>query len=385
MPTAYAGAVSSLTWDDVRSRRLARSHLRRAGAGGTARRGRPRRLRHPRAGDGLRRAPARRARRGDHAGRRPRGALGAAGAREDVDAARHAAHPPVRRARSLDGGAARGRRRGRLRHRGARRSSPPSSPRSARRWPAARLTREELADAVVARVGPAPREQLASGWGYYLGDAAEAGVLCFGPPSGSKVTFVHASDWLGPQREWEPREALREVARRYAATYGPVSPPAVPRVVHLAQLHRGRRARTSSTSSSLPEPEPAAAAEASVRLLPEYDPYVMGFREREHLVPPEVREQVAAHGKGRYEGPAGTPFLARRRHLRGDLEPEEDRARGSSWHVRAGAEADAGRTRRRRGGGGADRRLPRARSAGGDRLSMRLVPRPRARRRSRLR
>ena len=46
-----------------------------------------------------------------------------------------------------------------------------------------------------------------------------------------------------------------------------------------------------------------------MRLLPEYDVYVMGFREREELVPPEVREQVAAHGKGRYEGPAGTPFL----------------------------------------------------------------------------
>ena len=35
----------------------------------------------------------------------------------------------------------------------------------------------------------------------------------------------------------------------------------------------------------------------------------MGFREREQLVPPAVRAQVAAHGKGRYEGPAGTPFL----------------------------------------------------------------------------
>ena len=35
----------------------------------------------------------------------------------------------------------------------------------------------------------------------------------------------------------------------------------------------------------------------------------MGFREREHLVPPEVREQISAHGKGRHEGPAGTPFL----------------------------------------------------------------------------
>ncbi|OLE00541.1 MAG: hypothetical protein AUG91_04060 [Actinobacteria bacterium 13_1_20CM_4_69_9] len=47
----------------------------------------------------------------------------------------------------------------------------------------------------------------------------------------------------------------------------------------------------------------------SVRLLPEYDVYVMGFREREHLVPERVRAQVAAHGRGRYEGPAGVRFL----------------------------------------------------------------------------
>jgi hypothetical protein len=43
--------------------------------------------------------------------------------------------------------------------------------------------------------------------------------------------------------------------------------------------------------------------------LPEYDVYVMGFRERDHLVPERVREQVAAHGRGRYEGPAGVRFL----------------------------------------------------------------------------
>ena len=40
-----------------------------------------------------------------------------------------------------------------------------------------RLTREALAEAVVKRVGHAPREKLASGWGYYLDDAAIAGVL----------------------------------------------------------------------------------------------------------------------------------------------------------------------------------------------------------------
>jgi winged helix DNA-binding protein len=47
----------------------------------------------------------------------------------------------------------------------------------------------------------------------------------------------------------------------------------------------------------------------SIRLLPEYDVYVMGFRERDRLVPAGVREQVAAHARGRYEGPAGVRFL----------------------------------------------------------------------------
>jgi len=171
-----------------------------------------------------------------------------------------------------------------------------------------RLTREELADAVVARVGTAPREQLASGWGYYLADAAAAGVLCFGPPSGSRVTFVHASDWLGQQREWEPREALREAARRYAATYGPVGYRQF-REWFTSRSFTAADAESLFDELDLPEPGPPPSAEPSVRLLPEYDPYVMGFREREHLVPEAVRAQIAAHGKGRYEGPAGTPFL----------------------------------------------------------------------------
>jgi hypothetical protein len=169
------------------------------------------------------------------------------------------------------------------------------------------LTREDLADAVVERVGPAPREKLASGWGFYLGGAAEQGELVFGPPQGPKVTFVHTGDWLGPQRQWEPRAALREVARRYATTYAPVT--------HrqfrewFASRHLTRDAAR-ELFDGLHVPEPAAIGPiSSVRLLPEYDVYVMGFRERDELVPAAVREQVAAHGKGRYEGPAGTPFL----------------------------------------------------------------------------
>lgn len=159
------------------------------------------------------------------------------------------------------------------------------------------LLREELADAVVERVGPAPRERLVSGWGWFLGDAAAAGLLCFGPPRGAKATFVHVEDWLGPQRPWQPADALREAARRYATTYAP------------ATRRTLREWLAAKVDAEVPEVPLEPARCRSVRLLPEYDPYVLGFRERDHLVPPEVRAQVAVHGKGRYEGAAGTPLL----------------------------------------------------------------------------
>lgn len=204
----------------------------------------------------------------------------------------------------------------------------------------ARLSREELADAVVARVGPEPRERLVSGWGWFLGDAAAAGILCFGPPEGAKVTFVHVEDWLPPQRRWEPAEALREVARRYATTFAPAGP---------KQL---REWLAGKAEVDVPDVPLAPSGGSSVRLLPEYDPYVMGFREREHLVPPAVAEQVRAHGKGRFEGAAGTPFLVvdglcagiwRRKKTAKRVELAVESARRLTRAERAGVDAEAER------------------------------------------
>ena len=201
-----------------------------------------------------------------------------------------------------------------------------------------RLTREQLADAVLERVPTAPRDELASGWGFHLSDAAVAGVLCFGPPEGAKVTFVHVEDWLGPQRQWEPEEALREVARRYARSFGPVG---------LRQLREWLAAKVDVEVPDVP-PEPAAGG--SVRLLPEYDVYVMAFREREHLVPPAVREQVSGDGKGRWEGPAGVKFLLvdglaaglwRRRKGARHIDLHVEAARRLSKAEREGVEAEA--------------------------------------------
>jgi hypothetical protein len=65
----------------------------------------------------------------------------------------------------------------------------------------------------------------------------------------------------------------------------------------------GRRSFVLAGDTSFPE------LTSTVRLLPEYDVFVMGFRERDVLVPGPVRELIASHGRGRYEGPAGTRLL----------------------------------------------------------------------------
>ena len=180
------------------------------------------------------------------------------------------------------------------------------------------LLREELAAEVVHRVGRKARGRLLSGFAFFGG-----ADLVQGPPQGSKITLARPDQWIERWEEVDEDEALRDVCRRYLRTYGPstssdfrewfTSPrfkPADARALfesiagELDEVDvEGRAAFVLSGDLDFPTPDPC------VQLLPEYDVYVMGFREREHLVPEEVRRQVAAHGRGRYEGPAGVRFL----------------------------------------------------------------------------
>ncbi len=181
------------------------------------------------------------------------------------------------------------------------------------------LLREDLAAEVVQRIGPKARSRLLSGFNFFGG-----ADLCQGPPQGNKITLTRPDQWLARWEEPDEQEALREVCRRYLRAYGPARPsdfrewiggrafkPAEARALfeslgtELEELDvEGSTSFVVSGDSDFSEARPC------VRLLPEYDVYVMGFREREHLVPSRVREQVGRHGRGRYEGPAGVRFLA---------------------------------------------------------------------------
>jgi len=169
------------------------------------------------------------------------------------------------------------------------------------------LLREELASDVVERVGDKARGRLLSGFAFFGG--AE---LVQGPPQGAKITLARPDQWVEGWQDVDEDTALREVSRRFLQTYGPSrakefrewfsSDDFDPGQVDELDVE-GRRALVLAGDTTFPKPTPC------VRLLPEYDVYVMGFRERQHFVPPVVREQVAAHGRGRYEGPAGVRFL----------------------------------------------------------------------------
>jgi hypothetical protein len=179
------------------------------------------------------------------------------------------------------------------------------------------LLREELADEVAARAGAWAREPLASGWAFLVGDAVRSGLLCSGPPRGAKVTFVRADQWLGRVRAWGERDALREAARRFVRAYGPIThrslaylavKGAAAQKALLEELrHELVPVEVEGVPAWLHADDAEVPADApSVRLVPQWDCYLLGFREHEHVFASGARElywDTRWKKSGRYETP----------------------------------------------------------------------------------
>jgi Winged helix DNA-binding domain len=167
-------------------------------------------------------------------------------------------------------------------------------------------TREWLADRLAELSGPEVREHVLSGWGALLKPSARRGDLCFGPNRGRNVTFVRPDRWLRHRIAADPSEAGPEIGRRFLAAYGPASdddfgrwiglrgaaPKRLLRAVEdeLAVVHVDGRpgwmlTRDVVALQSMGEPR-------GVRLLPAFDPHVVGSRPRDHLVSAEHAARV---------------------------------------------------------------------------------------------
>lgn len=169
------------------------------------------------------------------------------------------------------------------------------------------LTREELAARLAIRAIPTEGQAI-----YHLiGRAALEGILCAGAPREGKATYVRLADWVSMPSADAGENAVVRLARRYLEGYGPAGPEDFARWSGLPM--REVRAAFQELRHELLEitihgdsvwllPDQAnwlaeaAGEEPLVHLLPGYDAYLLGYRNRDLIVAPEYARQLHPGG-----------------------------------------------------------------------------------------
>ena len=148
------------------------------------------------------------------------------------------------------------------------------------------LTRAELGERLAAQGIRTEGQALP----HLLALAAFHGVAVLGPVRHGRPAFVLLRDHLGPRPQVERDTALADLARRYLASHAPATPEDL---AHWAGLPL-RDARAGFAAGSLPA-GPAATVPPT-RLLPSFDPYLLGWRDRSFAVPVEDARRVHPGG-----------------------------------------------------------------------------------------
>lgn len=165
----------------------------------------------------------------------------------------------------------------------------------------AELTIDELNEAVVADCGSWAGDLVLPAfdgmwprWRHALSLAAARGVLCFGPDRGRKVTYTSPRTWLPGFEPAAASDALGWLVTRYLTSYGPATSRqfaqwlGVPR--HwAAELFDSLapslwQVELDEATTWLPAGAPVPSVRSGgVRLLPYFDPYVVGCHPRRSL------------------------------------------------------------------------------------------------------
>ncbi len=141
--------------------------------------------------------------------------------------------------------------------------------------------------------------------------AAQNGLICFGPRQGKQDTFVWLDEWLPPGNSLSRAEALAELAHRYFSGHGPATvqdfrwwsglPAAEARTgleMVKAQLAHdkfdGQSYWFSPSLPTTPTDSPAAY------LLPGFDEYLLGYKDRRAVLEPAHANKVVPGGNGMF-------------------------------------------------------------------------------------
>ncbi len=140
---------------------------------------------------------------------------------------------------------------------------------------------------------------------------AQTSTLVLGPTSGSQQTFARLDAWVTNPRRLERDEALGELAARYCASHGPALDGDLARWSGLP-LRDARRGIAVAGSrlvvrevDSRPylvgaEAADAAPEPAGLLLLPGFDEYMLGYRDRSPMLAPEHADAIVPGGNGMF-------------------------------------------------------------------------------------
>ncbi len=169
----------------------------------------------------------------------------------------------------------------------------------------AALTRSQMM-AVLEQGGIATAGQR----GYHLlGWAAQRGLTCFGPRQGKQDTFVWLETWLPPRAPLSRDESLAELARRYFSGHGPATlqdlmwwsglPAADARAaLALAEPELELVERDGQRYWSAPALDAVPADNPTVHLLPAFDEFLLGYRDRSAVLDAAHADKVVPGGNG---------------------------------------------------------------------------------------
>jgi hypothetical protein len=167
------------------------------------------------------------------------------------------------------------------------------------------LTRPELGERVVA--GGVELDSMTRL--HVMGCAVVSGIACLGPDRGASACLVRRQDWLGDLPVVDRKLALAELARRYLGGFGPASDRdlAYWSGLGLREVRAGLEAIASEltevrsahqTLVALRRKGPRLPPRGHVRLLGNFDTYLLGYRDRSFSVPPEHAAAVKEGGGG---------------------------------------------------------------------------------------
>lgn len=169
------------------------------------------------------------------------------------------------------------------------------------------LIRSQLAAALESRGIPVAGQAIH----HLVRYAALRGLVCFGPEVDGDLSYVLLDDWLPAETEARrPADPLGELARRYLTAYAPATMADFARWSGLkkTQVKRAWDAVAGDcVTVGVPDGEAlllaeqlnaleSAPAELSVRLLPRYDNYLLGYASRAFMVADAHAKQVHPGG-----------------------------------------------------------------------------------------